>query len=116
MPSDFFSDEQDPQILYEEQLRTHCVRCHEQFDPKNPSGCKIRAGRDVNSYYAFGAGIVELCLQCYPKHSVDEQPFCFEGNHTIKISEVEFEVNTGHPDFDPEPKCCSFCQEYKWER
>merc|ERR1719158_678456 len=93
----------------------HCVRCHRSF--KGTAGCTIRGGRDTD-VMARGLGVVDVCQQCPRQHSLQDQPYCFQGEHTTDPKAANWGASDESDPLDfPAPECerCGECGEKVWE-
>eukprot|EP00802_Teleaulax_amphioxeia_P014622 Tamp_14691.p1 GENE.Tamp_14691~~Tamp_14691.p1 ORF type:complete len:437 (-),score=70.80 Tamp_14691:298-1608(-) len=96
--------------------RRHCVRCHVEYDPASPGGCRVRAGRDTDTR-AVGERAVTVCLQCEHEHRVDTRPFCFQGEHTSNAALANWGVSDASDPLDfpaPEAPTCTQCGGEVW--
>jgi hypothetical protein len=96
--------------------RRHCVRCHVEYDPASPGGCRVRAGRDTDTR-AVGERAVTVCLQCEHEHRVDTRPFCFQGEHTSNAALANWGVSDASDPLDfpaPEAPTCAQCGGKVW--
>lgn len=96
--------------------RQHCVRCHQSF--ASTAGCKVRGGRDTDMMGRPGSGVHEVCQQCPRQHSLKEQPFCFQGEHTTDPEAACWGASDESDPLDyPAPQCerCGECNEKIWE-
>ena len=86
----------------------HCVRCHEEYDPDNPSdtvsgSCVIEHDYDNFHGCRFGTSWYKGTLQCcgayhkfhrYYSESKTDPEYCYEGTHTTNVKEVDYTSST----------------------
>ena len=67
-------------------LKQHCLRCHENFDPEDPSDCKMEEHDEENGMIESGrSGRLYLYPCCFKSDGSDD--YCWVGSHVTDGSE-----------------------------